>query len=88
MADHGYHVGEITVGTLGNLSKIQEELDEAVDAENQSNRLMVLLELSDIIGAVEAVLEKQFPGFTLEDLKTMSDATKRAFLSGHRQTKD
>ena len=48
---------------------------------------MVLNELSDLVGAVECYVEKNFPGFTLQDLVTMSNATRRAFESGHRSPK-
>ena len=45
---------------------------------------MQLVELSDIIGAVEGVLEQQFPDMTLQDLIIMSNITKRAFRTGGR----
>ena len=81
----GYHITEIKKGELGELSKIQEELDEAVDAEKQCCRVMTLLELSDMIGAVEGYLEVQFPDFQISDLKSMSDITRRAFRDGTRK---
>lgn len=80
----GYHIKEIKKGKLGNLSKIQEELDEAVDADIEGNRILLLCELADIYGALEFFLEKNFPGFSMEDLQEMSEATKRAFKSGRR----
>ena len=45
---------------------------------------MQLIELSDIVGAVEGVLEQHFPDMTLQDLITMSNITKRAFRNGGR----
>lgn len=81
----GYHLTEIVKGQLGELSKIQEELDEARDAEQQQVSLMVLIELSDLVGAVEAYLEKHHAGTTLDDLRAMSAVTRRAFSSGRRQ---
>ena len=42
-----YHLTEIAKGVLGELSKIQEELDEVKDAENQQNKIMIGCELSD-----------------------------------------
>lgn len=68
----GYHLTEIKKGQLGELSKIQEELDEARDAEAQSNRIMTLLELSDLVGAVDSYLKSHFPGFHLADLVEMA----------------
>jgi hypothetical protein len=72
-------------GKLGELSKVQEELDEAADAEAQHCRVMLLVELSDIVGAIESYLEKHMPDFTLADLRRMSKVTKRAFRSGFRR---
>ena len=62
----GYHKRKIEKGVYGELSKIQEELDEAFDAEEQGQELMLLIELSDMIGAIEGVAKKY--GFTLEQL--------------------
>jgi hypothetical protein len=81
----GYHLTPIQKGTLGELSKIREELDEAFDAEKQDNPVMCLLELSDLLGAVECYLEAKHPSVTLNDLLTMSEATQRAFKKGHRK---
>jgi hypothetical protein len=78
-----YHISAIRKGKLGKSSKIQEELDELIDSEMQGNKIMAMLELSDIYGALEAVAEEY--GLTIEDLKIMSEATKRAFVSGTRK---
>lgn len=79
----GYHLKQIPKGKLGDLSKIQEELDEAKDAEDQGIKLMLLIELSDMIGAIKAVAEKN--GSSLNDLIKMQEVTERAFKSGHRR---
>lgn len=79
----GYHKNEIVKGKLGFLSKIREELDEAEDAESQGIKLMMLIELSDIIGAIKAVAEQN--GSSLIDLLKMQEATERAFKSGERK---
>jgi hypothetical protein len=65
-----FHKVPIQKGVFGELSKIKEELDEAFDAEKQGNDLMLLIELSDIVGAVEGVSKKY--GFTIEQLLTFS----------------
>lgn len=80
----GYHIKQIKKGVLGQSTKIAEELDELIDAEEQGSRLLVLCELADIIGAVEAYLIKQFPDIKLADLVSMAMLTKRAFQSGER----
>lgn len=83
-AQAGYHVTKFDKGELGELSKIREEIDEAIDAEIQGSRIMVLLELSDMMGAVRLYLEKHHEGYALDDLIRMSEITRRAFENGHR----
>jgi hypothetical protein len=80
----GYHIDEIKKGDLGKLSKIQEELDELKDAEKQGVKILMLCELCDIVGAVEAYLKENFTGFGLHDLNQMSKLTAEAFKVGQR----
>jgi hypothetical protein len=80
----GYHLAPIAKGVLGEPSKILEEVHELIDAVAQDARVMELVELSDLMGAVEAFLQKRHPGYTLDDLMTFSAITKRAFVNGHR----
>lgn len=87
MSGVGYHLRKIPQGEFGELSKIREELEEACDAEEQGVSLMVLLELSDMLGAIEGYLTKHHPGTSMEDLKRMSDVTQRAFRNGARPSK-
>lgn len=82
---NGYHVTNIKKGVLGSSSKIQEELDELIDAENQKNKILALNELSDIIGAIDAYLSQNFSEISLNDLIKMSNSTKSAFSSGDRK---
>ena len=82
MSKDGYHITKIEKGKLGDISKIQEELDELKDAEAQGTKIMIGVELSDLYGAIELYAEKQ--GLTMEDLKIFSDITKRAFRNGRR----
>jgi hypothetical protein len=81
----GYHITDIKKGELGELSKIREELEEAIDAELQDCRIMLLIELSDMLGAIDAYLKKHIPGITLDDLRSMSNITCRAFRTGNRK---
>lgn len=78
----GYHMRDIPRGVFGEPSKIIEEALEFQDAIEQNNKVMALVELSDLIGAIEAYVSKS--GITLEDLVAMKDATKRAFEDGTR----
>lgn len=82
----GYHLREIkTRGIYGEPSKIREELEEYEEAMEQGNRIMALVELADLYGALEAVVIHM--GFNMQDLRRMSSATKRAFQDGSRSPK-
>lgn len=73
----GFHIRAIPKGVYGELSKIREELEEAEDAEAQGIDLMVLLELADILGAVEGVAKRY--GMTLDQLRAY--ASKRGEIA-------
>lgn len=79
----GYHLAPISKGTLGELSKVKEEIQELEDAIMQDSKILAGHELSDLYGALEAYASKTF-NLTMDDLKKMSDITKRAFKNGHR----
>lgn len=79
----GYHIRTINKGTLGTISKVREEVEEFIDASEQKCRIMEEIELSDLYGALEALAATY--NLTMEDLKTMSDITKRAFTDGSRK---
>lgn len=82
----GYHIAKIPKGEYGEFSKIEEEFLELKDALNQNNKLMALIELSDLLGAMKAFLLREYGSkIKLKDLKTMSKATKRAFKTGERK---
>jgi phosphoribosyl-ATP pyrophosphohydrolase len=66
-----FHKTAIKKGEYGELSKIREELDEAYDAQDQGDKVMLLIELSDIIGAIEGVSKKYY-GMNVEDLLKFS----------------
>lgn len=80
----GYHKKQIPKGIIGESSKIKEEFYEFEDAIEQHNKIMALIELSDLIGAIEAYTIKHY-GITIDDLNIMKNATKRAFESGERK---
>jgi hypothetical protein len=47
---------------------------------------MILNELADLYGAMEAFLEKEFDGsMSMEDVQKMAEITRRAFESGERK---
>jgi len=80
----GYHKEKIAKGELGQISKIQEELDELKDAETQNVKILMLCELADIVGAVKLYLNAKFPGWTISDLSDMANLTEKAFQAGQR----
>jgi hypothetical protein len=80
----GYHINPIPKGVVGESSKILEEVLELQDAESQNASIMALVELSDMIGAVELYLARHHPSVSLDDLIVMSRITQRAFRNGHR----
>ena len=63
----GYHKVNIQKGVLGEYSKIQEEIQELEDAASQNAKVLIICELCDLIGAIEAYAGKQF-NLTLDDL--------------------
>lgn len=81
----GYHDNNIPRGKFGTSSKIYEEIQEFKDAEKDENPIMSLLELSDLVGALEGYLETEFKGkITLDHLIKMNTKTRRAFENGIR----
>lgn len=79
----GYHMRTIKKGKLGHPSKIREELEELEDALEQGVRIMALVEMADLYGALQAVAEAH--GSTMEDLQAMHRVTQRAFQNGARK---
>ncbi len=84
----GYHAAYIHPGKYGEASKVFEEVEELMDAVAQNNKIMALLELADIYGAIQGFLSNKFPGMTMKDLEIMSETTSRAFLDGTRTPKN
>lgn len=78
----GYHLMNIPKGKLGEASKIFEEVEEFRDAIQQGNPIMQLVELSDLLGAIESYAKKF--NMSINDLLTMSNVTKQAFRNGRR----
>lgn len=65
----GFHKAVITRGVYGEVSKIREEWEEARDALAQGQHLMLLIELSDMVGAAAGVAYRY--GVTLEGLRML-----------------
>jgi hypothetical protein len=82
----GYHLTNIPKGILGDWSKVEEEYAECIDSMKQKNKLMALVEISDLLGALDAYVRKQSnESLTLDDILKMTEATKKAFISGARK---
>ncbi len=80
----GYHLRTIVKRQVGTIEKILEEVEEYQDAMEQGCEIMALVELSDIYGALQLVVEKH--NKTMEDLKAMAAVTRRAFEDGSRKS--
>lgn len=80
----GYHLKKIKKGQIGESSKILEEVLELQDSEEQNCKIMALVELSDLYGAIQLYLVKHYPSISMEDLEKMSSITQRAFKDGTR----
>jgi NTP pyrophosphatase (non-canonical NTP hydrolase) len=81
----GYHETYIPRGMVGEFSKIEEEFLEARDAFRQGNPVMLIQELSDLLGAIDLYARKY--NLTLDDLITMMKVTRRVFESGYRESR-
>lgn len=83
--EFGYHINDIPKGKLGEISKIQEEFLEFLDANEQKCKVLELIELSDLLGAIEIYLKEKYDGkITISDLFEMAKITQRAFRNGDR----
>ncbi len=81
----GYHVRNIPRGQFGEYSKIVEEVAEFEDAIDQGCKVMALMELSDVVGAIQGYLDMHFPGTTIDDLCLMAAISARVHTSGQWQ---
>lgn len=79
----GYHSRVIEKGVFGQVSKIQEELDELKDAEESGTKILALCELADLYGALREFARNR--GCTMDDLRKMADLTESAFKEGSRK---
>ena len=79
----GYHLYNIPKGELGERSKIVEEFKEWQDACEQHCKIMELVELSDLVGAIDLYVNNYY-NLTLDDLIKMKEITERAFENGRR----
>ncbi len=82
----GYHLNQIPKAKFGSIEKIEEEFLELKDAVSQGAKIMALVELSDMLGAIKGYIKKEYGDkLTFEDLDKMAEITSRAFESGCRQ---
>lgn len=78
----GYHTKPIEKGIIGHFSKIKEEFQEAEDAFDQNDEILIICELSDMVGAIEEYIKRW--NLDLTSLKNFSDKTKSAFKKNKR----
>lgn len=80
----GYHLKEIPKGVVGEVSKILEEVIELQDAHNQDVKIMCLIEMSDLYGALDLYRRNHHPEIGMRDLEAMYLITRRVFENGKR----
>jgi hypothetical protein len=80
-----YHKKEISKGKIGEVSKILEEVQELQDAFQDGDRILQLIELSDIVGAIKCFLENYFNDFSIEELIYFANKTNESFKDGTRK---
>lgn len=80
----GYHQLKIHKHSIDSPYKVLEEFLEYIDALATGNKIMAIQELSDLYGTLENEISKY--GLAIEDLKVMSDITKKVFKEGSRPT--
>lgn len=78
----GYHVTAIKKSGILSPYKLVEESIEFVDALASGNRIMAMVELSDLYGMVKQMANRL--NVTIEDIDAMSKATTGAFASKSR----
>ena len=82
----GYHTYKIQKGELGEFSKIVEEFQELEDAHLQGCKILELVELSDLLGAIDIYLQNKY-NLSWKDISHMASLTRKAFESGDRSNK-
>lgn len=81
----GYHLALIPkTKDIGSAEKIIEEYEEWLDSVAQKTKVMELVELSDLIGAIDLYIKKQY-NMSINDLIAFSNITQRAFINGTRK---
>lgn len=68
---HHFHKRDIPEGVFGDFSKIEEEFFEAKDAVEQDVKVMLLIELTDLLGAIRGYMDKNYPGIGFDGLVKM-----------------
>lgn len=81
-----YHQLKIHKHAINSPYKLQEEFLEYIDAISTGNKIMAVQELADIYGALENEANKF--KLNMNDLKVMSDLTKKVFKEGVRTSQD
>lgn len=73
----GYHINVIKKGVYGQISKVMEEFDEVMDSWEQKSPIMAMVELSDMLGAIEACADAELFNQCMEMASIIVDSSKR-----------
>lgn len=82
-----YHKKKIPEWIYWEISKITEEYEEFIDAVEQKSKLLELVELSDMIWAIDWYVNKKY-NMNIDDLITMAKLTHNSFKDGSRKSKN
>lgn len=84
-----YHLRHIEKGTLGEWSKVEEELEEFLEALEQNASIMAVLELSDMYGALnlfclehykltfESIFKNEYKSYSFSSISPTTSETIR-----------
>jgi hypothetical protein len=75
----GYHINVIDKGVYGEFSKVAEEFQEVQDAWEQKCSIMAIVELSDMLGAMETF----YPNFHKHLEQAREQLRHRIVQNGH-----
>lgn len=78
-----YHKKNIEKGVYGDFSKITEEYEELKDAIDQDCKILILNEISDLLGSIKGFVEKN-TNYNLTDFIQMMELTESSFKEGKR----
>lgn len=82
--EKSYHQKDIPKAKFGTMQKIEEEFLELYDAHYQKNKILELVELADLYGAIKGYVNKNYKNISFKQIINFAKLTEKAFTSGKR----